>query len=146
MTSRDWIIRRANLSDVDALRQCAEDTCADKNIVDFRKEIVEHPVWIAEYNNQLIGCIVLHLAKEAVHVVHVMLSPEYRDQGLGRFLINFAESEATKRQCVTVVVSLNDDHKEYLSLYEHLGWQKKGSDNGNIVMSKDIVELARESI
>lgn len=144
MMNKDWIIRRANLTDIDALEQCGAESCSKNGIVDYRKEIMEHPVWIAEYNNQLIGCLVLHLTKEAVHVEHVLLTRKYREQGLGRSLMTFAENEAVKRNCEAVIVSLDSAHKQDLSLYEHLGWKQSNSDNGNIIMSKQVKELAAE--
>ena len=138
MTNRDWIVRRASLADLDALEGCARTAAAYDAArrpeaaavpgVDYRAQITVNPVWIAEYNNEVIGILVLHLDKKSVSVVHVLVSPRYREKGLGRMLMSFTEEEARKRNCKEVTVTLDGRHRHYLSLYEHLGWARADGD------------------
>ena len=119
----DWIIRRANLMDIDAINQCVAHSCQKEDRYSFEKDIVDHPVWIAEHHGKLVGCLVLNLEKNLVRVPCIVIDQNFRDQGLRRSFMKFAEREAAKRKCSKLSLSINKKHSNLLSLYEHLGWK-----------------------
>ncbi len=143
MKNKGWIIRRANLNDVDELQTCAEKNSFHTGCVNLRDEIKKNPVWIVELNNHAIGCMALHLNKNTIRIAYVMISAEYKDQGLARFLVEFAESEAAKRECSSVMISQNHNHDaRFLSLYRHLGWTEKKHNKPDVtVMIKNIESI-----
>ena len=149
MPKKSWTIRKAKISDADALTACMQ---AAYNIylsrldgvtlppmnVDYEEEIRSYPVWIAESDKLLVGGLILVAENEYMSIANIAVHPEFQGNGLGRGLMEFGEKEAKLNGYSELRLATHILLTENLSLYIHLGWSEIGRDESRIFMKKDI--------
>ena len=108
MSKRSWTIRKASVSDADALAECMyaaymiytpwlSGKALPPMTVDYEKEIRSCPVWVAESDGTLVGGLILMLEDDYMTIANVAVHPQFQGNGLGRGLMELGEAEA-KRQ------------------------------------------------
>jgi N-acetylglutamate synthase-like GNAT family acetyltransferase len=149
MSKRNWTIRKAVVSDAEALAECMHASylvytprLGDKTLppmrVDYKEEIRTYPVWMAEFDGKLVGGLILMPEEDYMTIANVAVHPQFQGNGLGRGLMEFGETEAKKRGyselCLTTHILLTEN----ISLYLHLGWSETDRDEYRVYMRKII--------
>ncbi len=75
---------------------------------------------------------------EYMMIANVAVHPQFRGNGLGRGLMEFAEAEAKRKGYSELRLATHLLLTENLSLYSHLGWSETGRDESRIYMTKVI--------
>jgi len=109
---------------------------------DYSEVIREHQAFVAEQNGKIIGVLVLILKDAGILMDNIAVRPEYQRKGLGRRLVEFAESEARKQGYSHLDLYTHELMTENIPIYKNLGYVETGrrTENGyqRIYMRKAI--------
>ena len=96
-------------------------------------EISSTKSFVLEDNGWIIGHISLRYKTEnnRAHIFHLIISPESRGSGLGKLLIDHAESEARQMRCAEITLYVIRTNQAAINLYENLGYKKQKQMRGN---------------
>lgn len=99
-------------------------------------QIAQYPdyrIYLAEINGNIIGTFTLLIFDNLGHggapsaiVENVVVSPEYRGQGIGKQMMDFALHQAQEAGCYKLALSTNIKREEAHRFYESLGYTKHG--------------------
>jgi ribosomal protein S18 acetylase RimI-like enzyme len=91
---------------------------------DYHLQVARGNVWVVVLAEEIVGLVVLTPAADHMLLDNVAVRPERQGSGLGRLLIDFAESRT--RQCCYREIQLytNELMHENLALYKKLGYQE----------------------
>ena len=106
--------------------------------VDYEEEIAAFPVWVAESENEIVGGLIVMFEDDYMTIANVAVHPDFQGNGLGRGLLDFAESEAQRRGYAEIRLATHVLLTENVSFYRHLGWSEIGRDDTRIYMKKNI--------
>ena len=84
--------------------------------------IARHRVTLAEAGSTVAGVVVLGIDDEGFLVDNVAVDPAHRGRGLGKRLLELAESEARRAGFDSVYLYTHERMTENLALYAHLGY------------------------
>ncbi|CTQ73030.1 GNAT family N-acetyltransferase [Roseibium alexandrii] len=147
ITNKDPAIRRANLQDMNALKQCIDRAYAPvktrlSDLPDvsagLESEITDNVVYVAETDEKLIGCAILAIDGELAQLVNIAVDPEYGGRGAGRRLIEVIETHARDMGAIEIQLATHIGMPENVALYAHLGWSETGRSGSKVGMSKPI--------
>ena len=107
------------------------------SIDDFLLQIEDEEIYLAFVEEKPAGFVSVYPSQSFVH--HLYVHSEYRNQGIGRLLIDFARNKfelPLSLKCETV-------NKPAIAFYKNTGWKifKKGSENDGteyILMTLDL--------
>ena len=142
---RDWALRRAVAADAGALSVCFEVAYgAYAGLIDdlppvsknLAAEIETHEVWVAESGGEIAGGLVLMAGEGFLHLVNVAVHPDHRGAGLGRALMDLAESRALDQGLREMRLSTHVDMPANVAMYAHLGWREVGRQGNKVAMTK----------
>jgi GNAT superfamily N-acetyltransferase len=144
-----WTIRRATTDDAAALQRCMHlayatyvermgGTRLPPMDLDYEEEIRGFPSWVATLNGNVVGGITMMFEEDHASIANVGVNPAYQGQGLGKGLMELAESEARDRGLSKLQLATHIALKENLALYQHLGWTERNRDDIRVYMSKTI--------
>jgi len=144
-----WNIRKAIVDDAKNLKSCMDIAYAKylnrlngKRLppmdVDYEEEIASFPVWVAESDKDVVGGLVLVPEDDYITIANVAVHPDFQRNGLGRGLMDFAESEAKGRGYLEILLATHVLLAENVSFYLHLGWSEIGRDDIRVYMKKNI--------
>jgi GNAT superfamily N-acetyltransferase len=86
-------------------------------------------VFVAEATQRIVGvasfhCIPLFHADGFLgRITSLVVSPDYRQRGIGRLLVAAAEEFARARGCARIEVTSGDHRPDAHAFYEHVGYQ-----------------------
>lgn len=140
-----WTIRRAAEHDAVPLK-----TCIDAAYAPYRKRIRDLPpvsegvaddirsnlVWVAELDNSIVGGLILVLNDKHAILANIAVDPAFKGMGIGRGLINQAETHCRKLKKAELRLSTHIDMPENVRLYEHLGWKQIERSGNKVRMTK----------
>lgn len=141
----DWTIRKAGAADADRLARCidaAYSVYAEKlddlpavsdGIAD---DIANNKVWVAVSDERIIGGIVLVANGDHVVVANVAVDPGAAGRGVGRALMDLAESEAKELGFAKLRLSTHVAMPQNVRLYEYLGWRETDRAGNKVHMEK----------
>ncbi|QDG78659.1 GNAT family N-acetyltransferase [Labrenzia sp. PHM005] len=144
-TSDKPAIRRANLQDANAIKQCIDRAYSPvkerlNDLPDVsagvEKEISEKVVFVAENNTSLAGCVILALQGNHAHLVNIAVDPEYHGRGIARLLIHTAEELARRDGASEFRLATHVGMPENVALYTHLGWSETERKGNKVLMTK----------
>ncbi|MFS1518723.1 GNAT family N-acetyltransferase [Bacillus sp. SCS-151] len=148
MNRSKWIVRKAKAVDAKGLKSCMDAAYSvylnrfteklPPMVVDYEEEIAAYPVWVAESNNEVIGGLVLMFEDEYATIANVAVHPNFQGKGLGRSLLEFAESEAKSRGYMEIRLATHVLLTENVSYYLYLGWAEYNRDDNRVYMKKYI--------
>jgi len=103
----------------------------------------EKEVYVAYLRDELVGFIIINM-KGALrgYLQTICIFPEWRDQGLGRALIAFAEARIF-RESPNVFLCVSSFNPQAQRLYERLGYEKIGVLKDYIVAGHDEILLRK---
>ncbi len=141
----DWTIRRAEQKDATALTRCIDAAYSDyalrltglpavsEGIAD---DIQNHLVLVAEHDQSIIGGLILIPNDTFMLLANIAVDPPFSGLGLGRRLMEHAESESRRMGLGELRLSTHVDMPENISLYSHFGWQETGRTGNKVHMTK----------
>jgi ribosomal protein S18 acetylase RimI-like enzyme len=91
-------------------------------IDDYAEVIASRRVTIAEHHGAIVGVIVLTVDDEGFLIDNVAVDPSLRGRGLGRALLEFAESEARRAGFDSIYLYTHEKMAENLALYSRFGY------------------------
>lgn len=139
------LFRRAAPGDADALATCIDAAYAQyaDQIDDLppvsagiEGDIAHNQVWVAIAGDELIGGLVLVRQDSWMKLANIAVHPDSAGVGLGRALIELAESEAKRQGCDEIRLNTHVNMPENIELYSHLGWTETGRNGNTVSMSK----------
>ncbi len=89
---------------------------------DYEEVIRNHHVTVAERDGTITGVIVLRVTDEGFLIDNVAVHPAHRGRGLGRALLELAETEARRAGFDSVYLYTHEKMTENLALYSRIGY------------------------
>jgi ribosomal protein S18 acetylase RimI-like enzyme len=89
---------------------------------DYQEVIGDRNVTVAERGGEVVGVIVLHVTDEGFGIDNVAVHPSCQGQGLGRALLNLAETRAREAGFGSVYLYTHEKMTENLDLYAKIGY------------------------
>lgn len=97
-------------------------------------------IWVVEFNNQLIGTatiiyeykFIYNIVKSA-HIEDVCIDQKFRNNGIGKLLIDYLVNEALHNKCYKIILDCNENLEKF---YKKSGFEKNG-----IQMSKYFIKF-----
>ena len=90
--------------------------------LDYAEEIRNKDVTVAEQDGELAGVIVLATSDEGFLLFNVAVDPARKRTGVGRALLEFAESEALRVGFDSIYLFTHEKMTENLDLYARIGY------------------------
>ena len=128
----DPLLRPATLQDVDAVSACVAQAYAPwvqrigrkpwPMLQDYAEVLREAAVTLAEVEGRVAGLLVLCNTSEGLLIENVAVIPAWQGFGIGRALLQHAESEARRLQQGTVYLYTNELMAENIALYARCGY------------------------
>ncbi len=143
----DWTVRRASLHDAAAVRDCLGAAYAEAagrlpdlpSMTDgVEEDIACQEVWVAERKRQVIGVVILAPTDAFMHLTNVAVRPQARGLGLGRHLLELAQSEARRHGLGQLRLATHAGMTEAVALYRRTGWEETERNGNKILMEKAI--------
>ena len=96
-------------------------------------------------NDEIVGFAGFKAIIDEADIMNIVVNKNYRNQGIGTFLLNNLISYAQKLKLCTITLEVNEKNLPAISLYKKFNFEKlgirknyyNGTDNG-IIMSKKI--------
>ncbi len=89
---------------------------------DYAEVISRFQVHIAEAASGVVGAIVLKVNDEGFYVDNVAVRPSAKGKGIGRLLLEFAESKARRDGFKTIYLATHELMTENRALYARIGY------------------------
>ena len=89
---------------------------------DYAEVIKNYRVTVAESHETIVGVIVLTPNDEGFLIDNVAVDPAHRGKGLGKALLEFAESEARRAGFDSIYLYTHEKMTENLTLYSRIGY------------------------
>jgi N-acetylglutamate synthase-like GNAT family acetyltransferase len=89
---------------------------------DYREVVRNLQVTVAESEGALVGVLVLGTTPDGFLIHNVAVHPAHRGEGLGRALLELAESEARKAGFDSIYLFTHEGLLESRALYERIGY------------------------
>ena len=141
-------IRRATPGDAAALAACIDAAYAiyASRISDLPKvsegieyDIKDNIVWVAERDDAIVGGLILKPQTDFMLLANIAVHPDHGGQGVGRALMDRAESDASALGMTEMRLSTHVDMPENVALYEYLGWKETERTGNKVKMRKQLV-------
>ena len=72
------------------------------------------------------GCVYLHAQKPALYLGMLTVAPDQQSKGIGKTLLQAAETYAVEQRCTTIVMTVIDVRKELINWYMRHGYKPTG--------------------
>jgi ribosomal protein S18 acetylase RimI-like enzyme len=89
---------------------------------DYASVITTSMVHVAEVDGRIAGVLELALTDEGFLLDSVAVDPAFRNRGVGRALLEFAEAEARRRGFDSIYLMTNEKMTENQALYARIGY------------------------
>ena len=89
---------------------------------DYKEVIQQFQVHVAEAGTKVVGAIVLKITDEGFYVDNVSVRPVVKGQGVGRLLLELAESEARRQGYASIYLATHELMTENRALYTRIGY------------------------
>ena len=104
-----------------------------KTIFSRIRQYPDYRVYLAESGGKTVGTFTLLIFDNLGHggapsaiVENVVVYPEYRGQGLGKDMMDFAMQQAREAGCYKLALSTNAKREDAHRFYESLGYKRHG--------------------
>jgi [ribosomal protein S18]-alanine N-acetyltransferase len=85
---------------------------------------------VAEVKRDLVGYAIMSMGAGEAHVLNVCVRIDYRDQGLGRYLMQVLFAQARSVNCHEIFLEVRPSNPAAIHLYERLGFRRIGVRKG----------------
>ena len=96
---------------------------------DYAALIRSHCVWVAQgeaVGDSIVGLIVLVAEPDHMLLENIAVDPAAQGSGVGRLLMQFADSEARRRGYTELRLYTHQTMTENIALYSRTGWTETG--------------------
>jgi [ribosomal protein S18]-alanine N-acetyltransferase len=87
-------------------------------------------VRIAENHGAILGMVAVRMVAAEAEILNVAVSPEFRRQGIGQLLIDYALAEARSAGAKKVFLEVRESNVAARALYARLGFSEAGRRRG----------------
>lgn len=84
----------------------------------------------------MVGLLDLILKSDHIVIDNLAVAPRYWKQKLGRWLMEFAESEARRQRIMELRTYTHERMVENIAIYHHLGYEETGRDKWDVLLRK----------
>ena len=126
------LVRPAILNNAAAIARCVNEAFTPyiarigkppaPMLADFPKIIASGQVWVAEIDTEVVGVLVQYETESGFYIDTVAVLPALQGAGVGRALLLFAESEATRRGFHSIYLCTNVKMTENQIFYPRIGY------------------------
>ena len=103
------------------------------------RAIAETPVWVAvDADGACIGGIVLRLMDDAVKIENLAVHPRAAGAGIGRQLLQKAETVARAQGARLMMLATHADMTSTIGFYRRNGWIETGREGTRLFMEKPV--------
>jgi len=123
-------IRAANFDDVEALYQL-DRICfpeSENNMASRFNDLLEdksYKLYVAAIDGQIIGKAHVHLLRNEIRLADIAIFPAHQKKGYGRELIAHCINEILSTKPLDIVLDVETNNKNALTLYTNLGFDIK---------------------
>jgi len=97
---------------------------ADESLTAIEKYLPHSEIYLAEKNEQLIGCYVLYpQTKTVFEIKNIAITEAFQGQGLGTQLLNHAIQNATEQGASRLLIGTGNSSFAQLYLYQKVGFR-----------------------
>jgi GNAT superfamily N-acetyltransferase len=143
-------IRPADIRDAQAIAACVADAYRHyiarigrlprPMLEDYTEVIERRQVSVADLKGEIVGVLVLAITDEGFLLDNIAVHPSSQGKGIGKALLEFAESEAQRLGHRSIYLYTNEKMTENQSLYAKIGYVEydRRSENryGRVYMRK----------
>jgi ribosomal protein S18 acetylase RimI-like enzyme len=132
MNTEHFILRSAEEEEADAVTACVHNAFRHyierigrkpgPMLMDYEQEIREHQVFVVEDSGRIAGVLVLCIKDEGFLLDVVAVDPSHQGKGLGKLLLQFAESEAQRQGYKSIYLYTHEKMTENQLLYKKIGY------------------------
>lgn len=112
---------------------------------DYEAVIARHTVRVARAGGVIVGLVVLIEADGGILLDNIAVAPEAQGQGIGRRLMEFAETEAARRGYARLDLYTHEMMTENIGIYRRRGYVEtdRRTERGfaRVYMAKDLTRL-----
>ncbi|MHA1158342.1 MAG: GNAT family N-acetyltransferase [Alphaproteobacteria bacterium] len=147
MATASYVIRTATHGDAPSLDACliaayAPFTARLDDLPSMAgasaEDIANHNVWVVEVGETIVGGLVLVPNHDFMLLANVAVHPDARGIGLGRRLLELAETETRKRGLIELRLNTHAGMAESISMYARNGWIRVRRDGNRVAMKKTL--------
>jgi N-acetylglutamate synthase-like GNAT family acetyltransferase len=89
---------------------------------DYGEVIRDYQVTVVEHAGEIVALLALDVAEEGFLLDNVAVAPAHQGKGLGRVLLEYAESEARRQGFESIYLYTQEIMTENLALYRRIGY------------------------
>ncbi len=125
-------IRTAQPSDAVAIKRCVEAAYQHyiarmgkppgPMVDDYANVIEQHGAFVVEENGEIVGVLVLIQTESGMLLDNVAVHPEHQGEGLGRRLLELAESETRNQGYAYLDLYTHECMTENIEMYKRIGY------------------------
>lgn len=125
-------IRGATVADAQEVAACVNDAYQHyierigqppgPMLEDYAQVTAEREVFVAEFDRQIVGILVLRETKEGFLLDNVAVSPKCQRKGIGQRLLTLAESRARSAGFTSIYLYTHEKMIENQALYARIGY------------------------
>lgn len=93
-------------------------------LTDYAVAVREHDVWVLETDRTIVGVLELVPRDDHLWLENVAISPNWQRRGLGRWLLEHAESEARRARLPEVRLLTNERWVDDIAWYTRVGYRE----------------------
>lgn len=150
MTQKDYVIRQASASELDAIKDLVDLHKRELGFVlrpVLARSIEQGELMVAVNGTGLVGLVQYHHRRDEQTTLHnIVVHPDYRKNGIGRRLLQSLEVEAHARGKAFILLKCPEDLSANL-FYEQLGYERVDVETGKYrqlnIWRKDVRESMR---
>ena len=92
-------------------------------LADYRQLAEAYSIWLLEVAGKPAGLLVLVFQPDHVLIYSIALHPDFQKQGLGKFLLTWAETQTREAHLHLIRLYTNEKMVENIALYKGFGYE-----------------------